>query len=182
MIPYLGQTDIVCTSLQGVSHNTPSQEKRWTLLTSTCTLIQAYISMLPHCRITLTRNCRKMNSNLHKIYFDFFIPAWMRSACSIGLIYSVLKRNFYERVHSTLKRRVNNYWVFLKKISYMTEESKKLDHRASCFLSFYSSPNSHCLVIGLVNIYCSYSMSGTLQRSKDKWNFSLKVLKFFMEN
>lgn len=86
--------------------------KMWTLLTSTCTLTQAYISMLPHCRITLTRNCRKMDSNLHKIYFDFFIPAWMRSACSIGLIYSVLKRNFYERVYSTLKCRVNNDLVF----------------------------------------------------------------------
>lgn len=95
------------------SHTTlPPPKKMWTLLTCTCTLTQAYISMLPHCRITLTRNCRKMDSNLHKIYFDFFIPAWMRSACSIGLIYSVLKRNFYERVHSTLKHRVNNDWVF----------------------------------------------------------------------
>lgn len=148
------------------SHTIPSsQEKRWMLLTSTCTLTQAYMNMLPHCRITLTRNCRKMDSNLHKIYFDFFIPAWMRPTCSIGLIYSVLKRNFYERMHSTLKCRVNTDWIF--KVSYMTEENKKLDHQASCFLSFYSSSNSHCLVICLANIYCFYSMSGTLQRSKD---------------
>lgn len=64
--------------------------------------------------VTLTRNCRKTDSNLHKIHLDFFIPAWMRSICNVGLIYSVLKGNFYERVHSILKYRVNTGY-FLKK-------------------------------------------------------------------